>query len=44
MTTVEQAATLLDFNQKLDINLLDNVVSFFYSSEGVEVNSLCILL
>ena len=37
MTTVEQAAVLLDFNQKLDINLLDNVVTCFYSSEGPEV-------
>ncbi|CAB3992025.1 exportin-1 isoform X1 [Paramuricea clavata] len=36
MTTVEQATTLLDFNQKLDINLLDTVVSCFYSSEGPE--------
>lgn len=37
MTTVEQASTLLDFNQKLDINLLDSVVSCFYSSDGPEV-------
>lgn len=37
MTTVEQASTLLDFNKKLDIGLLDNVVACFYSSDGPEV-------
>lgn len=31
---VEQASKLLDFSQKLDINLLDNVVCCLYSGEG----------
>ncbi|GAB1601395.1 exportin-1-like [Argonauta hians] len=30
----EEAAKLLDFNQKLDINLLDNIVACMYSGEG----------
>ncbi|XP_013415271.1 exportin-1 isoform X2 [Lingula anatina] len=30
----EQATKLLDFNQKLDINLLDHVVGCMYSGEG----------
>ena len=30
----EQAARLLDFNQKLDINLLETVVNFMYNGEG----------
>ncbi|XP_078589610.1 exportin-1-like isoform X2 [Branchiostoma floridae x Branchiostoma japonicum] len=34
-TVVEQAASkLLNFNEKLDINLLDNVVSCMYTGEG----------
>ncbi|KAI1284958.1 Exportin-1 [Halotydeus destructor] len=32
----EQARLLLDFSQKLDINLLDSVVNCMYSSEGSE--------
>ncbi len=38
-TLSEQAAKLLDFNQKLDINLLDNVVSCMYAGEGQQVSS-----
>ena len=39
MTTLaEQASKLLDFNQKLDINLLDNIVGCMYSSEGQQVS------
>ena len=34
----EQAVQLLDFSQKLDIALLDSVVSFFYTSVGNEVS------
>ncbi|CAI9730357.1 exportin-1-like isoform X1 [Octopus vulgaris] len=30
----EEAAKLLDFNQKLDINLLDNIVACMYTGEG----------
>lgn len=30
----EEAAKLLDFNQKLDISLLDNIVACMYSGEG----------
>ena len=37
MATIEQAPQLLDFSQKLDINLLDNVVSWFYMSQGPQV-------
>ncbi|KAK7790553.1 hypothetical protein R5R35_013069 [Gryllus longicercus] len=33
-TLAEQASKLLDFNQKLDINLLDNVVGCMYSGIG----------
>ena len=33
-TLAEQAAKLLDFSQKLDINLLDNVVGCLYNGEG----------
>ena len=32
-----RAATLLDFNQKLDINLLDSVVNCMYSGVGEQV-------
>ncbi|PNF37319.1 Exportin-1 [Cryptotermes secundus] len=33
-TLAEQASKLLDFNQKLDINLLDNIVGCMYSGTG----------
>ncbi|XP_054715848.1 exportin-1-like [Uloborus diversus] len=33
---VDQAARLLDFSQKLDINLLDNIVNCMYTGEGPE--------
>lgn len=33
-TLADQASKLLDFNQKLDINLLDNVVGCMYVGEG----------
>jgi len=36
----EQAARLLDFSQKLDIQLLDNVIGFMYSGAGQQVTSL----
>lgn len=36
----EQAARLLDFSQKLDIQLLDNVIGFMYSGAGQQVMSL----
>jgi len=35
--SIEQAEKLLDFNQKLDINLLDSVVGCMYSAEGQQV-------
>ena len=38
---LEQGKSLLDFNQKLDINLLDNVVNLMYTEHG-EVVSLTI--
>lgn len=34
-----QAYVLLDFSQKLDINLLDNVVNCMYAGVGDEVNN-----
>ena len=34
---VEQASKLLDFSQKLDITLLDTVVSCLYAGEGEQV-------
>ena len=36
-TLTEQATNLLDFNQKLDIQLLDNVVSCMYAGDGPQV-------
>lgn len=40
MLIYEQAKSLLDFNQKLDINLLDGVVNFMYSGSGDSVRTL----
>lgn len=40
----EQAGKLLDFSQKLDIQLLDNVVSSMYSAEGEQVRDHSLLL
>jgi len=34
---MEQASKLLDFNQKLDIGLLDNIVMCMYCGEGQQV-------
>ncbi|CAF0774350.1 unnamed protein product, partial [Brachionus calyciflorus] len=34
MLMIEQAKSLLDFNQKLDINLLDGVVNLMYNGNG----------
>lgn len=39
----EQASKLLDFSQKLDINLLDNVVDCLYKGEGLEVGYFLLL-
>ena len=36
----EHAQKLLDFNEKLDINLLDNIVGCMYTREGQQVRSL----
>lgn len=36
MTMIDQAQNLLDFNQKLDINLLDRVVYLMYTENGTE--------
>lgn len=35
----EQASRLLDFSQKLDINLLDSVVCCMYTGEGAQVRN-----
>ncbi len=34
MHLIEQAKSLLDFNQKLDIGLLDGVVNIMYTEHG----------
>lgn len=39
-TLPEEAARLLDFNQKLDINLLDNIVGAMYTGIGEQVNQI----
>lgn len=39
MATIEHATQLLDFSQKLDITLLDSVVSCFYMAQGPQVNT-----
>ena len=38
MHRIEQAKDLLDFNQKLDISLLDRVVNLMYTEHGDIVN------
>lgn len=38
MHIIEQAKSLLDFNQKLDINVLDAVVNLMYTEHGEVVN------
>lgn len=38
-TLAEQASKLLDFDQKLDITLLDNIVGCMYSGVGEQVRS-----
>lgn len=38
-TATEQAGKLLDFAQKLDITLLDNVVGVMYAGEGAQVGT-----
>ncbi len=38
MHIIEQAKSLLDFNQKLDIGLLDGVVNLMYTGYGDMVN------
>lgn len=37
-TLTEEAQKLLDFNQKLDIPLLDNIVTCMYTSNGQQVS------
>lgn len=45
MTAIaEQASKLLDFSQRLDINLLDNVVSCMYSAEGQQVWQIILII
>lgn len=39
MATIEHATQLLDFSQKLDITLLDSVVSCFYMAHGPQVDT-----
>lgn len=36
-TLAEQAEKLLDFTQKLDIQLLDSIVSYMYTADGQQV-------
>lgn len=42
-TLTEQASKLLDFSQKLDITLLDNVIGCMYTGIGDQVN-ICMFL
>lgn len=37
-TLAEQASKLLDFDQKLDITLLDSIVGCMYSGAGEQVS------
>ena len=39
-TIADQANSLLDFNKKLDIELLDNVVNCMYRGQGPQVSEL----
>jgi len=39
---MDQAAKLLDFSQKLDIGLLDNIVMCMYCGEGQQVCHRCL--
>ena len=39
MAIIDQAQHLLDFNQKLDIQLLDRVVYLMYTEHGTELVS-----
>lgn len=39
-TLAEQASKLLDFDQKLDITLLDTIVGCMYSGAGEQVSQL----
>lgn len=39
MATIEHATQLLDFSEKLDITLLDSVVSCFYMAQGPQVDT-----
>lgn len=42
-TIAEQASSLLDFNKKLDIQLLDNVVGCMYRGQGPQVSNQSLL-
>lgn len=44
MHIIDQANSLLDFNQKLDIGLLDGVVNIMYTGHGDAVSILSTLL
>ena len=39
-TVLDQANSLLDFSQKLDISLLDNVINSMYTGHGETVGEL----
>ena len=44
MTIIEHAKSLLDFNQKLDIVLLDKVINLMYTEHGDIVSTLLLML
>lgn len=44
MSLTVEASKLLDFNQKLDIPLLDNVIGFMYNGIGEQVQLFAIYL
>ncbi len=39
-TVLDQASSLLDFSQKLDISLLDNVINSMYTGHGETVGKI----
>jgi exportin-1 len=43
-TLADEAAKLLDFNQKLDISLLDSIVTCMYTGDGQRVSCISVIL
>ena len=43
-TFADQALGVLDLSQELDVALLDQIVTCFYTSVGPEVNRICMVI